>query len=204
MRLSYAILVHNETDELERLLSFLIDNKRVDDEIVVCDDYSTDLDTIHILTSHPEVDVYQRKLNKDFAAQKNFLDSKAKNEYIINIDADEMLPDGFIENVRLVLESNDVDLLYVPRINTVEGLTHDHIQRWGWTVNERGWINWHDPQGRIYKNVDYMQWVRPVHEHVEGAKTFAHLPATEEWAIIHHKKIDKQEAQNRFYEDIRK
>jgi hypothetical protein len=32
----------------------------------------------------------------------------------------------------------------VPRVNTVEGITQQHIQQWRWNVNENGWVNWPD------------------------------------------------------------
>ena len=43
MKISYAILTHNEGQYIDTLLSFLTTNKRLEDEIVVVDDFSTDL-----------------------------------------------------------------------------------------------------------------------------------------------------------------
>ena len=40
MKISYSMLVHNETDTLEKLLKFLVKWKNDDDEIVILDDYS--------------------------------------------------------------------------------------------------------------------------------------------------------------------
>ena len=40
MKISYSMLVHNETDSLEKLLKFLVKWKQPDDEIVILDDYS--------------------------------------------------------------------------------------------------------------------------------------------------------------------
>ena len=34
-----------------------------------------------------------------------------------------------------------VDLIYLPRVNTVEGLTDEHIQKWRWNVDEKGRVN---------------------------------------------------------------
>ena len=64
------------------------------------------------------------------------------------------------ENLQFFLESNkEVDLFFVPRINTVEGLTPTHIKKWGWKVGENGWINFPDYQWRIYKNDPKIVWV---------------------------------------------
>jgi glycosyltransferase involved in cell wall biosynthesis len=52
MKISYAILTHNEGQYIETLLSFLTTNKRPEDEIVIVDDFSTDLETIEILKKY--------------------------------------------------------------------------------------------------------------------------------------------------------
>ena len=49
MKISYSMLVHNETDTLEKLLKFLVKWKHEDDEIVILDDYSDNQKTIEIL-----------------------------------------------------------------------------------------------------------------------------------------------------------
>ena len=40
MKISYSMLVHNETNTLEKLLEFLVKYKQTQDEIVILDDYS--------------------------------------------------------------------------------------------------------------------------------------------------------------------
>ena len=91
-------------------------------------------------------------------------------DYIFNIDADEMPHENLIKNVKSLIEMNPrVDLYWVPRVNTVEGLTDEHASAWGWKVNDKGWVNWPDPQQRLYRNSKDIQWVRPVHERLVGA-----------------------------------
>jgi hypothetical protein len=109
-----------------------------------------------------------------------------------------------MNNLKPILEVNPtVDLYYVPRVNTVDGLTQEHINHWHWNVNEKGWVNWPDWQGRIWKNRPNIRWERPVHEMLIGFKEYTHLPAEEEFAFYHPKDIKRQEKQNRLYEDIR-
>jgi hypothetical protein len=95
-----------------------------------------------------------------------------------------------------------VDLIWVPRVNTVDGLTEKHIQQWGWKVTEQGWVNYPDFQSRVFKNNKDIRWVRPVHEQIQGAKTYAHLPPHEELSLYHPKTIQKQEQQNQLYSEI--
>ena len=206
MKVSYAILTHNEDKELKKLLDFLIEHKDEEDEIVILDDYSDNQKTIEILdfyVSAYDIIYEQRHLLKDFANQKNYLTRMCKGEYIINIDADEIPHKQLMINLKTILESNpSIDLYYVPRVNTVDGLTEQHIKKWGWRVDSQGWVNFPDWQGRIWRNRPNIRWEKPVHERLVGFKEYTNLPAEREYSFIHHKDIKKQEKQNQFYGGI--
>ena len=206
MKISYGITVHNEADELNKLLEFLIHKTREEDEIVICDDYS-DEETQFVLQSwlqqygHAKtIKVYQRKLDGDFASQKNSIIENCDGDYIFHIDADEYPHETLLEKLKLILEVNDVDLIWVPRVNTVEGITQEHIDKWGWKTTEQGWINYPDYQSRVFRNSPDIRWKRKVHEQIDGCKTYAHLPPHEELGLYHVKTISKQEEQNEMYQ----
>ena len=208
MVISYAITTHNEAEEINRLLEFLIHKTDAEDEIVILDDFSNE-ETQQVFQSWIQqygdkktIKLEQRALNKNFAEQKNHLTRMCSGDYIINIDADEIPHETLVSQIKQVLEINEVELIWVPRVNTIDGLTQEHINRWRWQVNEKGWVNYPDYQARVYKNAEHIKWVRPVHEYVQGAKTYSHLPPHEELSIYHHKKIEKQEQQNEFYNKI--
>ena len=148
------------------------------------------------------IKVYQRKLEGDFSAQKNSVIENCDGDYIFHIDADEIPHENLINILPKMVETNDVDLVWVPRVNTVEGLTDEHCVKWGWRVTKLGWVNYPDYQARIFRNSPEIKWTKPVHEHITGCKTYAHLPPQEELSLYHHKTIDKQEKQNKLYEDI--
>ena len=205
MKISYSILTHNETKSLEKLLRFLVKWKADGDEIVILDDYSDDEKTKQILdfyVSAKDIIYEQRSLNNDYATQKNYLKSMCSGDYSFNLDADEMISRWLIKNIHGILEDNQIDLIYLPRINTVEGLTQQHIQQWGWNVNEEGWINFPDWQGRVFKNRPNIKWEKPVHEMIKGFQTYAHLPTEKPFCMLHYKKIEKQEQQNKKYAEI--
>ena len=205
--ISYAITVHNEIDELITLLNFLQTNIRKEDEIVIQYDetsvtdevkeYVTLMDSMHenhIVVGFP--------LNKDFASFKNNLKSHCTKDFIFQVDANEIPHEYLVEYIGEVLETNPVDIVFVPRVNTVEGLTDEHIKKWGWKVDEKGWVNFPDYQTRIYRNTEDVTWMNKVHERITGYDTFSNFPAEEQWSLYHPKKIDRQEKQNEFYETI--
>ena len=206
MKISYSILTHNEDESLQRLLEFLVKHKDEEDEIVILDDYSDNPKTIEILdvmTSMYEMTFEQRHLLKDYAGQKNFLKNMCTGDYIFNLDADELPHKQLIKNIKPILESNPtIDLYWVPRVNTVDGITQEHIDKWRWNVNEKGWVNWPDYQGRIWRNRPNILWKNKVHEVLHGYKEHTYLPMEEEFCFYHPKDIDKQEKQNKFYEGI--
>ena len=206
MKISYSILTHNETDSLLELIDFLVNNKDEEDEIVILDDYSDNEKTKEILDtmcSIHEIKFEQRHLLKDYAGQKNYLKNMCSGDYIINIDADEMPHKWLTKNIKEILESNPtIDLYWVPRVNTVDGITQEHINKWGWRVDEKGWVNFPDYQGRIWRNRPNILWKNPVHEVLTGYKEHTFLPAEEQFCFYHPKNISRQEKQNEFYDTI--
>lgn len=207
--ISYAITVCNEIKELTQLLNFLQIYIRPEDEIVIQYDETsvTDdvLEYVKIMDKmHSNHKVIGFPLNNDFATFKNNLKSNCSKDYIFQIDADEIPNEVLIEYLPEVLESNPVDVVFVPRINTVTGLTEEHIKKWGWKVNEQGWVNYPDYQLRIYKRTDDVLWMNKVHETITGYTTFSNFPMEEHWSLYHPKEIERQEKQNDYYETIQR
>jgi GT2 family glycosyltransferase len=205
MKISYAITVCNELEEVKRLVNFLLSNKRTEDEIVILYDTngSTEVyDYVDTIDEIVNIFVVKDKFQGHFADWKNKFFKVCSGDYIFQIDADEIPHINLIQNLPAMLSTNDVDMVRVPRVNTVEGLTQEHIQKWGWNVNEKGWVNWADWQMRIYKNAPHIRWVNKVHEVLEGFKIHGMLPVEEEWALYHPKTIDRQERQNNYYDTL--
>ena len=205
MKISYAITVCDELEELKRLVNFITANKHKQDEIVILFDQVkgtqevlTYLDTIRTIKGIKGCLVSNR-FKGHFADWKNLLTANCTGDFIFQIDADEYLPEEFIDLLHQILEANpEVDLYYVPRINTVSGLTPEHIRKWGWRV-QNGRVNWPDNQSRIYRNSPEIKWENKVHEKIIGFKQYTTLPAVDELALIHPKTIERQEKQNNYY-----
>ena len=208
MKLSYALTVKDELLEIKRLVDFLIEHKRKEDEIVILFDSKNGSKPVEDYLRAQNVSQsvfrwYPYEFDGHFANYKNYLTSQCTGDFIFQIDADEIPNIPLIEYLPQMLEINwNVDVLRVPRVNTVEGLTQEHIQKWRWNVNEKGWINWPDPQWRIYRNDGKIKWKNKVHEVLEGYSTMAMLPFEEEFALYHPKDIKRQEKQNAYYDTL--
>ncbi len=209
MNITYAITVCNEFVEIQRLVAFLLQHKRHEDNIVILyDEANGDPKIESFLRSHSvnnEFRWHSAKFDGHFANWKNKLSSLCTGDYIFQIDADELVSEDTCNLIPQVIEANDVDVIRVPRINTVKGLTDQHIAKWGWQVNEHGWVNFPDYQWRIYRNTESIKWEGKVHEYLTGFSTIAHLPANDqntEFCLLHNKTIERQERQNSYYNSL--
>ena len=205
--ISYAITVCNEEKEIKELLSFILKYKREEDEIIVLVDLnkttSLVLGYLHRLSSDNYILLKEEYFKNHFADWKNLLTSCCTKDFIFQIDADEIPHKELIDTLPFLLGMNeDVDVMLVPRVNTVAGLTQDHIAKWKWSVNEKEWVNWPDYQWRIYRNDPNIKWINKVHERLDGFKQYATLPMEEEFALYHPKTIERQEKQNNYYNTL--
>ena len=201
--ISLAITVCNEHEELKTLLDYLSDRALSPEyEIVVQIDKDNHTEEVVGVIVGRGIKHWFYPLNKDFASYKNELANHCEGEYIFQIDADELPSVELLDMLPDILESNpEVDVYLVPRINTVSGITEEHILKWGWRYeNDR--INFPDYQWRIYRNNESIRWKNKVHEVLEGYKQYASLPAQDEFCLIHPKNIKRQEKQNEFYNTI--
>ena len=210
MKISYAIPVCNEHEELKRLLNFLIENIREEDEIVVqCDKGNTTPEVYELLRKIEfqikplPVKVIEFPLNSHFSNFKNNLKENCSGDWIFQIDADEYPDEYLISVLPAILEENsDTEVFLVPRINEVLGITQSHLGQWGWNMNDKGWINYPDYQTRILRNIPEIKWHNKVHEVIKGHKKFATLPTNPEYSLWHPKDITRQEIQNKFYDTL--
>ena len=207
MKISFAITVCNELEEIKRLVPFIIKHKRIGDEIVILfDQKNGDEEVFEFLLPYnvePNVQSWRGLVfNNNFSDWKNKLNDYCTGDYIFQLDADEMISEYMVKNTSEIVSLNpEVDLYYVPRINTVEGISDEHIKKWNWVVDDLNRINYPDFQGRIYRKG--LTWQGKVHERIVGFGKYSLLPTEEElYCIQHHKNINKQEKQNEFYNKI--
>jgi len=211
MKISYGITVCDEVEEIYNLLDYLYSNIDDNDEIIILRDMGKTTDAVTRVINQQidlykpnQVKVVKSSLNGDFATFKNNLIKHATGDYLFQIDADEMPNQFLIDNIKPILKINPgIDCLYVPRVNKVNGLTPQHVQKWGWKVDDQQRINFPDPQMRIFKLGTGIKWKNKVHEVLEGQSNFNILPYdTEDFCLYHIKSIEKQEKQNNFYDTL--
>jgi cellulose synthase/poly-beta-1,6-N-acetylglucosamine synthase-like glycosyltransferase len=142
VKVSFAITVCNEINEIKGLLPFLINNVRHSDEIVILfDEKNGNIEVLNYLLEYEKFSnvrvIKSLDFNNNFADWKNKLNEYCTGTFIISIDADEMIDPNFIEMLPLLFELNpEVDLYYLPRINTVSGIGLSHIDKWGWKITK--------------------------------------------------------------------
>ena len=208
MKISYAIPVCNELVELTKLLNFLKSKINKEDEVIILFDTNNGTKGVEDYLRAKSVNPtffqwYPYHFDGHFANMKNHLKSLCTGDWIFQIDADELPHESLITNLKALLELNPTtELFLVPRVNTVSGLTQEHVNKWRWGVNEKGWVNWPDYQTRIIQNSPKIQWKSKVHEVITGFSTKALLPMEEKWCLYHPKDIKRQEAQNNFYDTL--
>jgi hypothetical protein len=206
MNISYAITVCNERHEIEKLIGFLKENKHPDDEIVVLFDSNNGTNEVELfldaISTH--INLHKSPFNFHFADWKNKLNSYCTKDYIFQIDADEIPAHDLMDSLHSIIKQ-DVDVILVPRENTVSGLTEEHIKMWGWKLDKMDRVNWPDYQWRLYRNDPTIKWVNKVHEKLEGFKTYSAIPSSEEYGMLylhHPKNIERQEKQNQLYSTL--
>lgn len=206
--ISYTTSAFNEDRELEKLLNILSKSVTDNDEIIVQLDSEKVTDEVRKVCSlYKEkitfMKVIEFPLNNDFSTFKNNLINHCTKSWIFNIDADEIPTYFLLQNIYKILESNEnIEMFWVPRWNTVEGITDEYIQQWGWRYDNWGRINWPDWQTRIYKNKKEIVWRNKVHERLTGFETYGFLPEEKDWCLFHNKTIERQEKQNNYYNTL--
>jgi len=143
MKISYGITVCDEAEELDALLNFLLLNIDENDEVIVLRDKSkTTIEVTNLIVKYHGVFKHRMisldfELNGDFATFKNNLIEHASGDYLFQIDADEILSQFLIENIKPILKVNyNTDCFYIPRVNKVNGLTPQHVEKWKWRIGK--------------------------------------------------------------------
>ncbi|MCX7928078.1 MAG: glycosyltransferase family 2 protein [Patescibacteria group bacterium] len=108
--LTAIVLTKNEESKIARCLDYLW----FCDEIIVCDDCSTDATRI-VAKKYPNVKVLVHSLRGDFAQQRNFALSYASHKWVLFVDADEVVSNELAKEISNVLPKTKKDAFYIHR-----------------------------------------------------------------------------------------
>lgn len=205
MKITYAIPVCTEAKELSSLLNFLKNVKNSQDDIsVLIDNSKVTPEVMKVISQNEQsITIERRDFCGNFAAHRNYHIEKCTGNWIFMIDADEIPQEHLIRNIRnIIMDHTDSQLIYVPRINICPGYTEKFLEHHTFKVNEVGWINWPDYQGRLFKRSDGIRWGKSLHEQVMGANKPIALPTDPKYALWHVKTPEVQNKAREFYDAI--
>jgi glycosyltransferase involved in cell wall biosynthesis len=195
MKLSYAICVCNESKDLYSLISFLKKVKDPEDEINVLVDSAHVTPQVRSVLGHFKDDIVQndREFDGNFSTHRNYQFELCKGDYIFYIDPDEMPQENLIKNIKQIIKDTKTELILIPRINICPGYTQEWLSKTTLQVNDMGWLNWPDVQGRIFKNEPTrIKMTNELHENVTGSTSYIRLEPNPNNALWHIKSIEKQ------------
>ena len=197
MSITYAITINDELNSVKRLMHTLFECKEKDSEIIAVHCYSQKEDMAN--PTHIEIKDYllnntdtycDYKFDNNVADLKNYIISLSTKDYIFLLDADEYLTTQTLALWNNVIKNEpQYDVFWTPRVNIVEDLTKNDIEKLGLKVNEKNWINWPDNQPRIFKNNGKVKWTMKEKSYrLLGVEKSGSLTADPRLATINRKK----------------
>jgi glycosyltransferase involved in cell wall biosynthesis len=167
-KITVVINTLNEEKNVERAIKSVL----WADEILVCDMHSDD-DTALIAKKLGAVVIFHKKTGFVEPA-RNFAISKASHEWILILDADEVIPDSLEGKLKEITNNPGVTtFIEIPRKNII-------FNKW---MKASQW--WPDYNIRFFKK-DKVVWGNKIHRPPKTEGQGVRLPSDERWAIVHY------------------
>jgi len=179
--ISATIITLNEEKNIERLLQNL---EGLVDEIIIVDSGSTDK-TLELAKKY-HAKIFYREFD-NFSNQKNWAASKANEDWILSVDADEEIPLELKVEIKEAVKSREYNGYLIPRKNLILG---KEIKYSRWSPDKHIWL-WRKDAGN---------WVGEVHEEVMVGGKVGELQNSK----IHnsHKNLSEFFESNNFYSTL--
>jgi glycosyltransferase involved in cell wall biosynthesis len=198
--ISLCMIVKNEENDLERCLRSV---KAIVDEIIVVDTGSSD-NTKEIAKKF-EAKIFDFKWNNSFADARNFSLSKATGQWILVLDADEVISTVDRERLRrVVLDAGSTQIAYAM-------ITRNYISSTaavGWISNDgtyaaeeagSGWVP--SEKVRLFPNDNRIRFVGPIHEMVEHSLLRLGIEVKKcDIPVHHYGKLNKEKTRTKWEE----
>lgn len=167
-KITAVINTFNEEKSIERVINSL----GWVDEVIVCDMHSDD-NTPVIAKKMGALVIFHKRVGYVEPA-RNFVISKASNEWILVIDADEEIPSSLADYIKDFVNKLSVsNYLEVPRKNIIFG-------KW-----MRASMWWPDYHIRFFRKGSVV-WGNKIHSKPKVTGQGVKIPPEERWSIIHH------------------
>lgn len=153
MKISVVIITNNESLNIARCLNAA---QLVADEVIIVDSYSTDK-TQQIAGKYDKVQFFEHKF-EGYGEQKNWGNSKATGDYILSLDADEVLSKELIQSILAIKENPK---LKAYRLNRLTNFAGTWIRYAGW---------YPDRKVRLWEKSSAVWIGKAVHEVLEVKK----------------------------------
>lgn len=167
-RISAVINTRNEVQNIR----YCLESVMWCDEIIVVDMESEDR-TVEIVQEYTDK-VFSHKKVLAFDIARKFAVDQASGDWILLIDADELLPKTLSARLRVIADNDEADAVLIPFKNYLLGEWNKYT----------GW--WPDHHCRFFKKT-VMEFSEHVHayQHLKDSAKKLSLPAKEEYAINH-------------------
>ena len=152
--LSVVIITYNEERNIKRCLDSV---KRIADNIVVVDSFSTDRTEEICLNEGVN---FIQKVWKGYSLTKNYANSQAKHNWILSIDADEALSEELMQSILEI--RNNIQNNHVYKFNR-------RMNYCGSWINHSGWYP--DSKIRLF-NKQHVHWEGDIHEELQVPSNF--------------------------------
>lgn len=172
--LALAMIVKNEESVLARCLDSV---KDIVDELIIVDTGSTDK-TVEIAKKYTD-NVYHFKWINDFSAARNYAFDQATTDYIMWLDADDIVPADELEKMR-ALKSE------------IDQKTDIVMMRYNVGFDDDGNVTMSNFRERWMKRATNLRWSEPVHECITPAGVIQQV----EIAINHGEKVRTHTTRN--------
>jgi glycosyltransferase involved in cell wall biosynthesis len=203
MNITFLITACNEIDELKLNLTLVKIFKEKEDEVLVLLDEKNCSEEIKKIAKSNSNRVIFKELNRDFSSFKNFGISESKYNYVLHLDADELINAFIINQIKGLIENDPtISGLHVPRINIITNASKEDLVSLNFKVNENNWINWPDYQPRFINKKSGINFINKVHETFSDFSKTKFLQAHPVNALLHIKSLEKQKKQNEYYDSI--
>jgi len=186
--ISVVIITYNEEDKIARCIDSV---KEIADEIVVLDSFSSD--ATETIAKQKGARFFQQKF-EGHIQQKNRALTLARNDWVLSLDADELLSPAAIKAIKAINNSEKMSAFSFKRLNNYCG---EWITHGGWYPDRKvrlfrkseaiwGGINPHD-KIQLKKNAvvchlpaDILHYsYASIEEHIAQSKRFSEIAATE-------------------------